>query len=169
MLALTIAASAVSATMIRSRLGAIAALSGIGFAIAVYFVLHGAPDLAGTQFAVETLIVIIFVLVTHRLPRFARYTTNLSRSIDIVIALGLGSVVTTLTLLAMGSTVASPVSDFQAAEAVPSAYGRNVINVILVDYRAIDTLGEVFVLAVAAIGVFTLLTIRPSREAEATR
>jgi multicomponent Na+:H+ antiporter subunit A len=168
MLALTIGASAVSATIIRSRLGAIAALSGVGFAIAVYFVLHGAPDLAGTQFAVETLVVIIFVLVTHRLPRFARYTTNLSRSVDIAIALGLGTVVTTLTLLAMGSTVESPVSDFQAAEAVPSAYGRNVINVILVDYRAIDTLGEIFVLAVAAIGVFTLLTIRPSRSPEAS-
>lgn len=166
MLALTIVSSAVSATLIRSRLGAIAALSGIGFALAIYFVLQGAPDVSGTQFAVETLIVVLFVLVTHRLPRFARYTGTLSRSIDIVIALGLGAVVTVLALIAVGITVPDPISAYHAANSVPKAYGRNVINVILVDYRAIDTLGEIFVLAVASIGVFTLLTIRPFRRAE---
>lgn len=166
MLVITIVASAVSATLIRSRLGAIAALSGIGFALAIYFVLNGSPDVSATQFAVETLIVVIFVLVTHRLPRFAQYTKTLSRSIDIVIALGLGTVVTVLALIAMGATVDDPISAFHAAKSVPEAYGRNVVNVILVDYRAIDTLGEIFVLAVASIGVFTLLTIRPSRSEE---
>lgn len=166
MLALTIVFCAVASTIIKSRLGAIAALSGIGFAIAVYFIMHGAPDLAGTQFAVETLVVVIFVLVIHRLPRFSRYTKNLSRAIDIGFASAMGIAVTVLTLIAIGLPVADPVSEFQAAKSVPSAYGRNVINVILVDYRAMDTLGEIFVLAVAAIGVFTLLTIRPSREPE---
>jgi len=168
MLAVTIVASAVSATLIRSRLGAIAALSGIGFALAIYFVLNGLPDVSGTQFAVETLIVVIFVLVTHRLPRFASYTKTFSRSIDITIALGLGLVVTVLALIAMGVTVEEPISAFHAAKSVPEAYGRNVVNVILVDFRVIDTLGEIFVLAVASIGVYTLLTIRPSRNEEAT-
>ena len=169
MLVLTIVTSAVSATLIRSRLGAIAALSGIGFALAIYFILQGAPDVSGTQFAVETLIVVLFVLVTHRLPRFAQYTRTLSRSIDIVIALGLGSVVTVLALIALGVAVPEPISAYQAANSVTQAYGRNVVNVILVDYRAIDTLGEIFVLAVASIGVYTLLTMRPYRAPEGSK
>ncbi len=167
MLVLTILSCAVAATLLRSRLGAIAVLSGIGFSIAIYFVMHGAPDLAGTQFAVETLVVVIFVLVTHKLPRFTNYTKRFSRAVDISIASLLGASITVLILVAIGIDVPDPISGYQAAESVPSAYGRNVINVILVDYRAIDTLGEIFVLAVAAIGVFTLLTMRPSREEQA--
>lgn len=163
MLAATIVVAAFAATQVQRRLGVIAVLGAIGFAIALFFVLHGAPDVAATQFAVETLIVIIFVLVIRHLPRLGRYTTRGSRVADVLVATMLGVVVAGYALLASLSVPASPISEYHSAESVPKGYGRNVVNVILVDFRALDTLGEIFVLVIAAVGVFTLLTIRPSR------
>ncbi len=59
-----------------------------------------------------------------------------------------------------------PISDYYLAHSVSEAHGRNVVNVILVDFRALDTLGEITVLAIAAIGVYSLLTLRPSKQAD---
>ncbi len=162
-LLVVIAAAALGATFVQARLGVISILGAIGFALALFFVLHGAPDVAATQFAVETLIVIIFVLVIRHLPKLGRYTSRISRSWDAIVATLVGVLVFSYALLAVSQTPDQTISVFHAEESVPSAYGRNIVNVILVDFRAMDTLGEIFVLAIAAVGVFTLLTIRPSR------
>jgi multicomponent Na+:H+ antiporter subunit A len=147
-----------------SRMAAVAGLGGIGYGVALLYLSYGAPDLALTQFAIETLGVVVFVLVLYRLPEFRFMTTRLERTRDAVISLSAGAVMTLFVLAAQSQSGDSRVSGFFAEEAVPSAMGRNIVNVILVDFRSLDTLGEMVVLVVAALGVYALLKLRPQGE-----
>jgi multicomponent Na+:H+ antiporter subunit A len=153
--------AALASVVSRSRLGAIAALGVVGYGVALVFVLFGAPDLAMTQFLVETLTVILFVLVFYHLPRGERMSERLPRARDATLAVAVGALMTMLVLAAVGVEFAPPVSDYYAAASVPEGHGRNVVNVILVDFRGLDTLGEITVLSVAAVGVYALLKLRP--------
>lgn len=159
LLGLTIA-GAIVAVRAKSRLGAVAALGVVGYAITLLYVLFGAPDLALTQFSIETLMVVLLVLVLYRLPRFAVYTNLTSRLRDMVIALAFGAMMTLLVLETPTPEGMTPVSDLHGAMAYTEGKGRNVVNVILVDFRALDTLGEITVLGIAAMGVFTMLRLR---------
>jgi multicomponent Na+:H+ antiporter subunit A len=144
----------------QSRLAAVAALGTVGYGIATIYILYGAPDLAMTQILVETLTVILFVLVLYRLPTFATLSKTASRVRDALIAGTGGLLMTVLVLVVSNERFYDSISQFHAEESYPSAYGRNVVNVILVDFRAIDTFGEIIVLAVAGIGVYALLRLR---------
>jgi multicomponent Na+:H+ antiporter subunit A len=167
-LALVILASAVLTVRARSRLTAMVALGGVGFGVTLLFILFSAPDLAATQFAIETLTVLLFVLVLYRLPKYAMLSSTPDRVRDAVVALGFGGLMTLITLAITSYPLSTHVSDYVASASVPLANGRNIVNVILVDVRGIDTLGEITVLAVAAIGVYALLTLRPPEESGAT-
>ena len=158
-------AAALAAVRAVSRLGAIAALGAVGYGISLLFVFFGAPDLALTQFAIETLTVILFVLVIYRLPPFARHSSTAVRGRDALVALAVGTVMGSLVLLATASPLRSQLAAFFASESLPAAHGRNVVNVILVDFRALDTLGEITVLAAAALGIWSLGRLRRARPA----
>jgi multicomponent Na+:H+ antiporter subunit A len=147
-----------------SRLSAILGLGVVGYGVALIYILYGAPDLAMTQILVETLTVILFVLVFYHLPRFTSISPRWIVVRDAVVALAVGGIVTTLMLVANATPPESALAPFFLETARPLAHGRNVVNVILVDFRGIDTLGEITVLAVAAIGVFALLKLRPGAE-----
>lgn len=156
-----ILAAAVAAIRASSLLAAVAALGGVGYGVALIYILFGAPDLAMTQVAVETLTVVLFVLVLYQeLPQFARLTSVAIRLRDGLLALGVGGLMTTLVLAMRIEPVQSHLTTYFAENSLLHAKGRNVVNVILVDFRALDTLGEITVLAVAAIGVYTLLKLR---------
>ncbi|MBC6950401.1 DUF4040 domain-containing protein [candidate division KSB1 bacterium] len=159
-------ASAVAVVRSSSRLAAVAALGVIGFSIALLFVLYGAPDLAMTQFAIETLSVIIFVLVLYKLPRFATFSRPSARLRDALIALAAGGLMTLLVLAVTAAPLRSRLTSFFAENSLTAANGRNIVNVILVDFRGMDTLGEITVLAVAAIGVYALLKLRLAEKKE---
>ncbi|UYG04807.1 putative monovalent cation/H+ antiporter subunit A [Halomonas sp. LR3S48] len=150
-------AGAVAACVMRSRLAAVAAVGIMGFSIALVFVLFSAPDLAITQLLVETLTVILLVLVLFRLPRFATLSTPTERIRDLVVAGLAGILVTLLMLAVLAGERLSRISDYLVANSQPLGHGHNIVNVILVDFRALDTLGEMFVLALAAIGVLAML------------
>lgn len=160
-LALLILAASIAAVRSKSRLGAIASLGVVGYGVALVFILFGAPDLALTQFLIETLTVILLVLVLYHLPRLKAITGKPARARDLMVSLLFGAMMTTLVLVTAGVEFDPTVSDFYAAHSLPDAHGRNIVNVILVDFRGLDTLGEITVLAVAAIGVFALLKLRP--------
>ena len=154
-------------TRSRSRLATIALLGSIGFSIAVIFLLYSAPDLAMVQFAIETLTVILFVLVMYRLPKFARLSSRRVRAVDVVVAVLGGAMMTLLMLLVSTHTSSAGLARYFAENSYPAANGRNIVNVILVDFRGIDTLGEITVLSIAAIGVFSLIRLavgRPRRQ-----
>lgn len=146
-----------AAAMSNSRLLTILALGIVGYGVALLFVLLGAPDLAMTQFAIETLTVILLVLTLAHLPRFVKLTRPTTRLRDGLIAVSVGALMTTLVLVVSALPFESELKPFFAENSVLLAQGRNIVNVILVDFRALDTLGEIAVLAVAALGVFALL------------
>jgi multicomponent Na+:H+ antiporter subunit A len=141
----------------RLRLAAVAALGAVGYSVALLFLRFGGPDLAMTQFAIETLSVILFVFVLYRLPRFSSATDRFTRIRDGLVASAAGALVTGILWRVTAEPHPSPLTDYYAASSVTLAKGRNVVNVILVDFRALDTLGEITVLAAASLGVAALV------------
>ncbi|MFW6346923.1 MAG: hydrogen gas-evolving membrane-bound hydrogenase subunit E, partial [Halomonas sp.] len=150
-------AGAIAACVMRSRLAAVAAVGVMGFSVALTFVLFSAPDLAITQLLVETLTVILLVLVLFRLPRFATLSTPTERLRDLAVAGLSGGLVTLLMLAVLSGERLPRISDYMVENSQPLGHGHNIVNVILVDFRALDTLGEMFVLALAAVGVYAML------------
>lgn len=149
------------------RLAAVTALGVVGFAIAALFLLFGAPDLAMTLMVTETLTVVLLVLAFYHLPHFERFSSPPRRRRDALLASGAGILMTALVLLALDlhGTLpqgTDPISEYFAEQSVPAGHGRNVVNVILVDFRALDTLGEITVVALAGLGVYALLRMRPA-------
>jgi multicomponent Na+:H+ antiporter subunit A len=153
-----------SAIRSKSRLAAVASLGVVGYGVALTFVFYGAPDLAMTQIMVETMTVILMVLIFYHLPNFAQLTSRRQRTLDAVAALSAGVLMTFLVLITTTLQEFPPISDYFAEHAVDLAHGRNIVNVILVDFRALDTLGEITVLSLAAVGVFALLKLRVNRK-----
>jgi multicomponent Na+:H+ antiporter subunit A len=159
-IAAVILLSAGLAVRSRSLLGAVAAMGAAGYAVATIYLRYGAPDLAMTQFLIESLTVLLFVLAVYRLPNFARLSSRRARGRDAVVALLGGGLVTALVLVATGMQLHHPISDYYVQTAVGEAHGRNIVNVILVDFRGLDTLGEATVLGIAAIGVLALIKLK---------
>jgi multicomponent Na+:H+ antiporter subunit A len=162
-LAALIVAGALSAARARSNMTAVLSLGVVGYGVAVMYALLGAPDLAMTQFAVETLTVVIFVLVFARLRGFGDLSSAAVRARDAVVAIAVGALVTTLVLFVGASGTSSRLSAYFADAAPRLAHGANVVNVILVDFRGFDTMGEITVLVTVAIGVRALLLIGRER------
>ncbi len=162
-IALIMLAAAGVTIHVRSRWAAIIALGIIGYGVAMIFGMYGAPDLAMTQFAVETLTVVIFALVLRRLPKFGDHSGRVARVRDVTIAGAAGLMMTGIVLVLTSTGARSGLAEYFGANSLLLGRGRNVVNVILVDFRALDTLGEITVLGVAALGVFALLSLRPGR------
>lgn len=143
------------------RLGAVAAIGVLGFAMAMIYVFFSAPDLAITQVLVETLTVIMLVLVLFRLPGFQDLSSPLVRWRDAAVAGAFGVLVTMMVLTVNQSSLPGEgITAYLVENSYVVAHGRNIVNVILVDFRALDTLGEIFVLALAAIGVNAMIRFR---------
>jgi multicomponent Na+:H+ antiporter subunit A len=164
MVALLVVGTALLSTASPSPLSAIVAMGGVGYGVALIYMQFGAPDLAMTQFAVETVTVILFVLIIHRLPGYSRLSTRSDRRRDVFVAAIAGSLMTLLVLAALAVPGGERLSDYFAHRAWPEAHGRNIVNSILVDFRALDTLGEITVLALAALGIAALLKLPRKRD-----
>ena len=155
---LLILAAAVAATVMRNRLAAVLLVGITGYGCGVIFALHGAPDLALTQFLVETLTLVIFVLVLRTLPPEAEEANvKRNRLPRAVLAVAVGATVTTLAVFAAAARSTTPIADLLPDAAYYRGHGANTVNVLLVDIRAWDTLGEISVLVVAATGVASLV------------
>lgn len=157
-LTVTTAVAAVATAAARRRFVAILSLGGVGYGVAVLFVLHGAPDLALTQLLVETIGLIVFVLVLRHLPAyFRRGPSRAANGMRVLLAGSVGVFITAFALVAASSRTVEPISQAYIDRALPDGGGRNVVNVILVDFRALDTLGEISVLFIAALGIVGLI------------
>ncbi len=144
----------------RSRLAAVVAMGIVGFCFSLIFLFYGAPDLAMTQFSVDTLTVILFVLVLYKLPKYLKLTKNVLRLEHGILSLTFGTLISMIILMVLQQPVQKEVSEYYGENAYLLAKGKNVVNVILVDFRGIDTLIEVSVLTVASLGVFGLIKLR---------
>ncbi len=147
----------VAATVMRNRLAAVLVVGMTGYGCGVIFALHGAPDLALTQFLVETLMLAIFVLVLRTLPAETDEGKPGSRLPRAVLAVAVGATVATLAAFAEAARRTTPLAEVLPDAAYYRGHGANTVNVLLVDIRAWDTLGEVSVLVVAATGVASLV------------
>ena len=148
---------ALAAAAVHRRFSAALLLGATGYAMAGLFVVQGGADLALTQVAIETLTTVLFVLVLRRLPdRFeSRAPAPAGRAATVAAARGRDGVRAGHDRQA-GAAPPTPVSEEMVERAVPDGGGRNVVNVILVDFRGLDTMGEITVLAAAAIGAVAL-------------
>ncbi|TDD29104.1 DUF4040 domain-containing protein, partial [Actinomadura sp. KC06] len=166
-LSVVVAGCALAAVRARRRLSAALLLAGVGYGTGGLFVMQGAPDLALTLLVVETLSLIMLVLVLRRLPeRFPpRRRTTPGRIATGVISLGLGGFVAVFLVVASLSRGSDPVGPRYAGPAEEEG-AKNIVNLILVELRALDTLGEIVVLGIVALTVYALLRrFRPAREA----
>jgi multicomponent Na+:H+ antiporter subunit A len=143
-----------------SRLTAVVGTSVVGYCICLFFVFYSAPDLALTQFTIDTLTVVLFVLVLFRLPLFLKFANNRVKTRDAILSILFGVGIAITTLHALNEPVNNEVSAFYGDNAYRLAKGKNVVNVILVDFRGMDTMFEIVVLSIAAIGVYSLLKLR---------
>jgi multicomponent Na+:H+ antiporter subunit A len=150
-------AGALGAVVMRNRLAAVLLVGLTGYGCGVIFAFHGAPDLALTQFLVETLTLVIFVLVLRTLPAEADGNLKKYRLPRAALAIAVGATVTGLAVFAMAARSTRPIADLLPDAAYYRGHGANTVNVLLVDIRAWDTLGEISVLLVAATGVASLV------------
>ncbi len=149
----------------KSRTGVIVALGIIGFANCLFFLYYSAPDLAMTQFSIDILTVLLFMLVLFQLPKNRTFSTRRIRIRDAALSIMFGTLIAILALEVFEAPTSTEVSDYYAANSYLLAKGKNVVNVILVDFRGFDTMIETVVLVIAAIGVFSLLhlNLNPSK------
>lgn len=143
-----------------SRLTMVIGTGIVGFGLALIYLMHGAADLAMTQLLVETLTVILVVLVLIHVPGIKDIRSKTSRVRDGMIAVSAGTMMTLLVLAVTATPFDAFISEFYAEASYPQAYGRNIVNVILVDFRALDTMGEVVVVAIAGLAVYALVKMK---------
>ncbi|MGG7103250.1 Na+/H+ antiporter subunit A [Rhodococcus sp. 24CO] len=157
-IALMMIAAALAATVMRNRLAAVILVGLTGYGSGVLFALHGAPDLALTQFLVETLTLVIFVLVLRKFPAEIDESKAIGFKLPRALLAGaVGITVTAIAAYAVNARNTRPIYELLPDAAYTIGNGKNVVNVLLVDIRAWDTLGEISVLLVAATGVASLV------------
>ena len=156
-----VAVTVVPAVITRSRLLALILVGGAGFVVALWFFALGAVDVGLTQLLVELLTVVALVFILRRLPRVFHTVSRTRQIVTAAIAVVVGVVATVVTLTFTGRRDISPVGQYFLDEVYEDTGGTNVVNTILVDYRALDTFGELTVIAVAGIVLIGILRSRP--------
>lgn len=141
----------------RRRLVALMVLSVVGLMVALVFARFSAPDLALTQLSVEVVTIILLILALFFMPdRTPAESSSLRSFRDLILAGGFGTMIALLTYAVLTRPYES-IASFFLENSVSGGGGTNVVNVILVDFRGFDTLGEISVLAIAAVGIYGLL------------
>ena len=155
--ALIIAGALLAATT-GSRITGIAALGVVGIGVALIFIIYGAPDVAITQLLVEMLIVVLIAIAALRMPYLDPTDKGPAfRPRDAALGGVLGVLVALVMMMVTAGPIDRRLTDFFEAASWTEAFGRNIVNVILVDFRTLDTFGEIAVVIVAALGAFALL------------
>lgn len=152
---------AISILFVKSRLTSIILLGAVGYSVSLFFVIYRAPDLALTQLVIETISVALFLLCFYHLPKLKKREVRVSFKItNALISIGVGVIVTLIALSAHSNKLFESISQYYVENTYKEAAGKNMVNVILVDFRGLDTMFEITVLAIAAIGIFGLIKLR---------
>jgi multicomponent Na+:H+ antiporter subunit A len=152
---------ALAVTTAKQPLTAVLTLGLVGLLVSFLFVVSRAPDLALTQLLIETASLILFLLVIRYLPPFSREQLSWwVRGRDVLVSIMVGGLVVILLLIANSDTLYPSIASYFLEQSLRLGGGRNVVNVIVVDFRGYDTMGEITVLTIAAIGVYTLIKLK---------
>lgn len=166
-LVLVTAVAAVTILFAKSRLTSIILLGAVGYSVALFFVLFRAPDLALTQLVIESVSVALFLLCFYHLPKLGRNEERIRFKLtNAIVSVGVGAIVTIIALSAHSQKYFTSISQYYVENTYKEAAGKNMVNVILVDFRGFDTLFEICVLGIAALGIFTMIKLRLARRKE---
>ncbi|MEC4588047.1 Na+/H+ antiporter subunit A [Bacillus safensis] len=164
-LSLVMVAATIATVFASSRLTAIIALGVMGYTLSLFFVIFRAPDLALTQLIIEMISVALFLLCFYHLPKLSlKQKTRRFKMTNFIISLGVGVVVTCLAFASTSQQSLDTISTYFIENSYKLAGGDNIVNVILVDFRGFDTLFEITVLAIAALGIYGLLKTQAKRK-----
>jgi multicomponent Na+:H+ antiporter subunit A len=153
-----IVTGSIAAAKARSLVTAIIGVGLAGYGLALIFLFNGGPDIALTQFSVETLFVVIVTAVLLKLPIIVQtLRTRGEKAFDVALSIVFSVCVFFVVLWMVAMPFDDTLTRYFAETSLTEAFGRNVVNVILVDYRALDTFGEIAVIAFAALGAWALL------------
>ncbi len=145
----------------KSRLTSIILMGAVGYTVSLLFVLFRAPDLALTQFVIETVSTSLFLLCFYHLPKYKPKEKRMRFKLtNLVISLGVGLTMTLIALASHSTKLFESISEFYKEVTYKEAGGENMVNVILVDFRGLDTMFEITVLAIAAMGIYTMIKLR---------
>jgi multicomponent Na+:H+ antiporter subunit A len=147
-----------------SRLRILVCLSMVGYGIAFFYAIYSAPDVSMTQFLVETVTLVIFTIILNRMPKNVAFPFEARKILITVISILFGLIMT-LVLFSLQQYEPDPtLKNFYLQNSTLRGHGENVVNVMLVDFRAFDTLGEIIVLCMTAIGVVALINLKSKEE-----
>jgi multicomponent Na+:H+ antiporter subunit A len=166
-IALLLVISSITILFAKSRLTSIIALGAAGYTVSLFFVLFRAPDLALTQLVIETVSVALFLLCFYHLPKLSRHEERMTFKLgNALISLGVGITVAMIAISSYSTKLFGSISEYYIENVYDEAGGKNMVNVILVDFRGFDTLFEICVLAIASLGIFAMIKLRLTRRKE---
>ncbi|WP_428908877.1 Na+/H+ antiporter subunit A [Niallia sp. Krafla_26] len=146
----------------KSRMISLIGVGTLGYLVSMFFVIFRAPDLALTQFVVETVTTALFLLCFYHLPRFGKYLGTIRFKLtNLIVSIGVGLTVTLIALSANGFKLFESIGGY-FENAYELAGAKNIVNAILVDFRGFDTMLEISVLTIAGLGVYTLIKLQLS-------
>ncbi len=165
MIAIVMAGAAIATIFMKNRIAAILVLGIVGYGLSLLFVFFRAPDLALTQLIVETVTVALFLLCFYHLPNFdKKKESKRTNAVNWVISISVGVLVTMVGIASHSTKLFEPISDYFLKNSYKLGGGDNVVNVILVDFRGLDTMLEILVLGLAALGIYTMIKLRPGKK-----
>ncbi|PWA12577.1 Na+/H+ antiporter subunit A [Pueribacillus theae] len=159
-------AAGIAIPFAKSRLTSILLNGVLGYSIAMFFVLFRAPDLALTQLVVESVTTALFLLCFYYLPEWKKEPSNPKFKIPNAVVAVLVGVVYTLVALSVQSNKLFNTISYYFENAYELSGGKNIVNAILGDFRAFDTMLEVIVLVIAGISVYTLIKLKREKEGQ---
>jgi multicomponent Na+:H+ antiporter subunit A len=154
---LFITAGAILTALTSSRMTAIAALGVVGIGVALLFILFSAPDVAITQLLVETLVVVLVAVAMLKLPHLGIRKDEPNRPVHAALSIAVGTITTLILVGVLQTDLDLRLTEYFNATSYYEAFGSNIVNVILVDFRALDTFGEIAVVVIAALSAYALL------------
>lgn len=160
LLAIAIVIGCISIIIVKSRMTAIILLGAVGYTVSLFYVLFRAPDLALTQLVIETISVALFLLCFYHLPKEMNKERTRFKLTNAIISIGVGAIVTLIALSAHSTKIFDSIAQYYVENTYTEAAGKNMVNVILVDFRGFDTMFEITVLTIAALGIFAMIKLR---------
>lgn len=158
---LVMLAGALAIPFAKSRISAILLTGMVGYMVTLLFILFRAPDLALTQMIVEVVSVTLFLLCFRHLPRLTREKVKFRVKLPkLIISIGFGATMTLVALAAMGSSPFESISNYYVENSYKLGGGKNIVNVLLVDFRGFDTMFEITVLGLASLAIYSMIKLQ---------
>ncbi|SEA95848.1 multicomponent Na+:H+ antiporter subunit A [Thalassobacillus cyri] len=167
LVAIMMVVAAAGTIVANNRVAAIIILGVVGYGLSILFVIYRAPDLALTQLIVETVTVALFLMTFNHLPKLeVRQQPWSTKALNLIISLGFGTLMTLVAISSHSSKWFESISTYFIENSYKLGGGDNIVNVILVDMRGLDTLFEITVLGIAALGIFGMIKLRKNKKGD---